>query len=77
MYVIIFDLTKARLINRRKLAPPEKLNAAKFAAETASLLHKEIDWERTSFDGRGDIRVEFKTHKEAGFLRESQSYYFK
>lgn len=76
MFITIFDPINNRLIVNRKLAPSEKPNAAKFAAKIASLLNEKIDWNRTSFDGHGDIRIEFRTHKEGGFLKQSQSYYF-
>ena len=76
MFVVIFDPINDRLFDGRKMGPHEKLDAAKFAAKTATMLGEKIDWTRTSFDGRGDIRVEFRPRKKGGFLKESQSYYF-
>lgn len=77
MYVVIFDPISRRTLDGRQLAPQEKLDAAKFAAKTATMLGKKIDWTRASFDGCGDIRVEFRKRLEGGFMKESQSYYFK
>lgn len=77
MYVVIFDPINDRLIDGRKLAPPEKLDAAKFARTAACFLNREIDWSRTSFDGRGNVRVEFRKSKKGASLPQSQSYYFK
>lgn len=77
MYVVIFDPLNLRLFDGRRMGPREKLNAAKFACDIASFLGKEIDWNRVSFDGRGDVRVEFRMYKEGGYLKESRSYWFK
>ena len=76
MFLIIFEPANPWIIYARRMGPREKLDAAKFAAEAADIRNREIDWTRTSFDGRGDIRVEFRKYKQGGFLHESQSYYF-
>lgn len=76
MFIVIFNPISRRTIDGRQMGPHEKLDAAKFAAKAATLLNRQVDWTRTSFDGRGDIRVEFRTRLEGGFLKQSQSYYF-
>jgi hypothetical protein len=80
MFVVIYEPENGDLVlYSRRMGPNEKLDLDKFADQIAAQWDREIDRSPGFIHNCcGDIRVEFRRHRDNGLIIWSgQSYYFK